>query len=692
MKNPVRLLSDPVRFVRGVGPVRESMLSRLEVRTAEDLLYFFPFRYEDRRNIQPLSALRGGDTASAAARVVAFEKRKSMKKGLSVITVLLSDGRSMARAVWFNRLGLEKILVPGVRVLLYGKADVRGGTLQMTNPEFEILDEDEDEREAAGIMPVYPSTAGLSQKALRKMIRSAIDDFLPAMEEFLPGDFRSRLSLSGIRDSIKEMHFPSSREDWKAARRRLAFDEFFLLQAGLALRRRRTGEDSGTAPSLPPGERVRKCMNELLPFSLTPGQRKAVDEIFGDMSRCVPMNRLLQGDVGSGKTAVGLLALLAALDGGCQGAFLAPTEILARQHFQRLAPLVGELGAKCALLTGSLPAKEKEEIQKGLETGEIDIAIGTHALISEKTGFARMGLAIVDEQHRFGVLQKHAFRSKGENPHVLVMTATPIPRTLTLTVYGDLSVSVIPDLPPGRQPVETRAVSRKKIPSLISFLDGRMNDGERVYWICPLIEESEKMDLSAAEARYEELQQRFPSRGVGILHGRLPADEKEKVMDAFQKGTVSLLVSTTVVEVGVDVPEATVMVVEDAARFGLSQLHQLRGRVGRGGRKGWCILVASPGTPESRERIEAFCSESSGFAIAEADLRLRGPGEVCGVRQSGITDFRVADLVRDADLLEFARKEAFSLIAEDPDLSSCPKLKERLYSLLGRSLNLVETA
>jgi ATP-dependent DNA helicase RecG len=689
---PVRSLSDPVRFVKGVGPAREALLARLGISSAGDLLFLFPARYEDRRNLAPLSSLRGGETVSVTARVAAFERRKTARKGLSVITALISDGRTMARAVWFNRVGLEKVLLPGVRVLFYGRVDVRGGAVQLTNPDFEILDEDGDEEQSLAIVPVYPTTAGLSQKALRRMTRSVLDDFLPDLDEYLPEDLRSRLGLPGVAGSVRELHFPRSRETWKAARRRLAFDEFFLLQTGLAVRRSLAGETASPAPSLPPGKLVAECLENRLPFSLTDGQKRAVEDIFADMERTVPMNRLLQGDVGSGKTVVALLALLAAMDGGCQGAFLAPTEILARQHYLRLAPMIEALGGKCALLTGSLPAREKAEIQEGLESGEISVAIGTHALLSEKTAFARMGIAIVDEQHRFGVLQKHTFRSKGGSPHVLVMTATPIPRTLTLTVYGDLSVSVISELPPGRKPVATRAIPPKKIPGLLSFLEERMEAGERVYWICPLIEESETLDLAAAEARFAELGERFSPFGAGLLHGRLPNGEKENVMDGFQRGDISLLVSTTVVEVGVDVPEATIMVVEDAVRFGLSQLHQLRGRVGRGTGESWCFLICAPSSPEARERIEAFCATSDGFAIAEADLRLRGPGEVCGVRQSGVTDFRVADLIRDRDILETARKEAFGLVAKDPGLLLCPKLKDRLYTVLGRSLNLVETA
>jgi ATP-dependent DNA helicase RecG len=692
VKEAGRSLADSVRYMKGVGPAREKMLSRLGVATVEDLLFFFPERYEDRRNLASLESMGEGDTVSVAARVVALERRKTARKNLTIITALISDGRAMARAVWFNRVGLEKILLPGVRVLFYGRVDRRGGSLQLSNPEFEILDEDGDETESLAIVPVYPSTAGLSQKVLRRITGAALEGFLPLLDEYLPEELRSRLNLPGIRESVRELHYPLSREDWKASRKRLAFDEFFLLQTGLALRRKAAGDWSPPAPSLPPGSLVRECLERVLPFTLTRGQKEASEEIFSDMARTVPMHRLLQGDVGSGKTAVALLALVAALDGGCQGAFLAPTEILARQHYQRLAPMLESLGARCALLTGALPQGERRAVHEGLESGEISVAIGTHALLSEKTAFARMGVAIVDEQHRFGVLQKHAFKSKGESPHVLVMTATPIPRTLTLTVYGDLAVSVIKDLPPGRIPVETRALPGKKMDKLLFFIEERAARGERCYWICPLIEESETLDLAAAEDRYAALRERFPSLGVGLLHGRLPQAEKEKTMEDFQQGRLSLLVSTTVVEVGVDVPEATVMVVEDAVRFGLSQLHQLRGRVGRGGTRSWCFLLASPTTPEARQRIEAFCATSDGFALAEADLRLRGPGEVCGVRQSGVTDFRVADLIKDRPVLETARKEAFALVEEDPGLELHPGLKKRLYQRLGRSLNLVEIA
>jgi ATP-dependent DNA helicase RecG len=691
VKEKGRSLADPVRYIKGVGPAREAMLARLGVNTAEDLLFFFPARYEDRRNLASLDSLAEGETVSVAARVAALERRKTFKKNLTVITALISDGRSMARAVWFNRPGLEKVLLPGVRVLLYGRVEYRGGPVQLTNPEFEILDEDEDEKKSLVIAPVYPATAGLSQKALRKITSAALEDFLPLLDEYLPEDLRSRLDLANVAESVRELHYPASREGWKAARRRLAFDEFFLLQTGLALRRKRAGDWAPPAPSLPPGRLVKECLNRL-PFALTEGQKKAAEEIFADMSRTAPMHRLLQGDVGSGKTAVALLALMAALDGGRQGAFLAPTEILARQHYQRLSPMIEALGFRCARLTGALPAGERREAEQGLESGEIPVAIGTHALLSETTVFARMGVAIVDEQHRFGVLQKHAFKSKGESPHVLVMTATPIPRTLTLTVYGDLAVSVIKDLPPSRIPVQTRTVPAQKMEGLLAFIEERVRAGERCYWICPLIEESETLDLAAAEARFAELSGRFSSLGVGLLHGRLPQAEKEKVMGDFQKGALSVLVSTTVVEVGVDVPEATIMVVEDAVRFGLSQLHQLRGRVGRGRAQSWCFLLASPATPEARQRIEAFCATSDGFALAEADLRLRGPGEVCGVRQSGVTDFRVADLIKDRAILDTARSEAFALVERDPGLLSCPKLKERLYARLGGALNLVETA
>jgi len=685
-------LSDPVRFVKGVGPSRERQLANLDVFTAEDLLFLFPRRYEDRRTLTPLSSLVAGTSTTVIARVVAVEKRTTAKKKLSLTTLLISDGRGMAKAVWFNRVGLENVFRSGLRVALFGKVELRNGVPQLVAPEFEVLEEEDDgEEELLSIIPLYPSTAGLHQKTLRRIVRTALEEYLPLLEEFLPASLQERHSFRGLTDAIREIHYPTSRENWKSARRRLVFDEFFLLQAGLALRRNRAENPLDQAPALVRGHFVEECLRRLLPFSLTEGQKSAMEDILSDMERTAPMNRLLQGDVGSGKTVVALIALLAALDGECQGALLAPTEILARQHHLRLSPVFSRLGVSCALLTGSLPAKEKKEVHAGLESGEIAVAIGTHALFSEGVSFARLGLAIVDEQHRFGVLQKHTFRAKGSAPHVLTMTATPIPRTLTLTVYGDLAVSVINGMPPGRKGVKTSAVSPKKLPAVLRFLQERFDAGERAYWICPLVEESDS-DLAAATARFEDLSAEFGSYGVGLLHGRLPLAEKEKAMEDFRSGATRLLVSTTVVEVGVDVPEATVMVVEDAVRFGLSQLHQLRGRIGRGDAEGFCILVCAPSTPESRRRIEAFCSTEDGFAIAEADLRLRGPGEVCGVRQSGVTDFRIADLLKDQEILRLARAEAFSLVEEDPEFENTPLLAQRVFHVLGRSLNLVETA
>ncbi|NLB83399.1 MAG: ATP-dependent DNA helicase RecG [Synergistaceae bacterium] len=692
MTSPVRRLSDPVRYVKGVGPAREVLLGRLGIACVNDLLFFFPRRYEDRRELTPLSSLTGGSMSSVVAKVVAIERRKSLKKGLSITTVLLSDGQGMAKAVWFNRPGLESQFLPGVRAALYGRVDVRSGRVQLTNPDFEILNDETEDEKAFSIVPIYPGTAGLTNKTFRRIIKMCLEEYLPLLSDFLPSEMKSRLALAPLALSVAEMHFPESKERWRAARKRLAFDEFFLLQAGLALRKARASLGVEQAPSLSPGPLVEEYLSVHLPFTLTEDQRRVTDEIFDDMARSVPMNRLLQGDVGSGKTVVALLALLAALDGGRQGALLAPTEVLASQHFQRLAPVFAALGVPCALLTGSLPRREKKEIHEGLESGALRVAIGTHALFSENVVFASLGLAIVDEQHRFGVLQKQTFRSKGESPHVLVLTATPIPRTLTLTVYGDLSVSVLRQRPPGRKKITTRLISPRKLPELLSFLEGRMEKGQRVFWICPLIEESETLDLAAATVRAGELETRFSPLGTGLLHGRLPGEEKQRVMEDFQSGKISLLVSTTVVEVGVDIPGATVMVVEDPVRFGLSQLHQLRGRVGRNDLEGYCFLLGTPTSPESRERLEVFCSTENGFTIAEADLKLRGPGEVCGVRQSGITDFRVADLIKDRALLDSARKESFSLVEGDPELDGEPLLKERLIFLLGRSLNLVETA
>ncbi|MDR2522273.1 MAG: ATP-dependent DNA helicase RecG [Synergistaceae bacterium] len=683
-------LSSPVRFVKGVGEARERAFLRLGVRTVEDLLFFFPRRYEDRRNITSLSTLVAGQMASVVAEVLAFDRRTS-HRGLEISIALLGDGKDMARAVWFNVPKLGDALTPGVRVALYGRVEAREG-LQLTNPEFEVLDES-DPQSVGRIVPIYPATAGLPSKWVRRIVSTVLDTCLSEVQDFTPSTIRQKYKFSDLRQAVAELHHPQKHESWLRARNRLAFNELFLLQTGLLLRKkRRTSSRACTGP-LKPGEKYAAFL-KALPFRLTRAQTRAIGEVVADMRSEVPMNRLLQGDVGSGKTAVALAALVVAVDGEAQAAFMAPTEILAQQHFLRLQNLLAGLDVQVELLTGALSRKERGRVLAAIASGEAGIVVGTHALFGGKVVFKRLGLAVVDEQHRFGVLQKNALLAKTDSPHVLVMTATPIPRTLTLSIYGDLDVSLLDELPAGRQPVKTHRVgnSPQQMARLLNFIQEEARRGHQAYWVCPLIEESEKLDLSSALSRREELAKALPGLRVALISGQLPTGEKESVMAAFAGGETNLLVATSVIEVGVDVPNATVMVIEDAAHFGIAQLHQLRGRVGRGEGESHCVLLSGKTTPEGEARLSAMLSSSDGFKIAELDLRQRGPGEICGVRQHGVTDFRVADLVRDHKILELARREAAHLIDRDPELKSEPLLAQALASRLGAALELAGTA
>jgi ATP-dependent DNA helicase RecG len=662
----------------------------LGIKTVEDLLFFFPRRYEDRRNLTRLSALTPGTMAAVVATVVLFQKRPRSHRGLEIATAVLSDGQDAVRAVWFNMPRIGDAMVPGRKVALYGRVE-RRGELQFTSPEFEVLDE-EDPQSVGRVVPIYPTTAGLSAKWVRRIVGSVVETCLSELEDFVPPVIRQRHGFADLAASVKELHFPQERKTWLAARNRLAFDELFLLQTGLFLRRQRRSVASSKASAqiLREGEKFRSFMRSL-PFQPTAAQTRVIREIAEDLASSVPMNRLLQGDVGSGKTAVAAASLMIAADGGVQSAFMAPTEILARQHFFRLEEMLRPLRISVELLTGSLTAGERKNVLSAVSSGSAQIVVGTHALFGEKVAFKHLGLVVVDEQHRFGVLQKNALRAKGDQTHVLVMTATPIPRTLTLSIYGDLDVSVLDELPPGRKPVKTIHLRGQK-KRLLQFLRKTADEGRQAYWVCPLIEENEDMDLTAAVSRFRTLKEELPELRIALIHGQLPDTEKDSAMQSFARGEIDLLVATSVIEVGVDVPNAVVMVIEDATRFGVAQLHQLRGRVGRGSGESLCILLTGTPTPEGAARIDAMLSTSDGFKIAELDLRQRGPGEVCGVRQHGVTDFRVADLVRDRKLLELARQDAELLLREDPELRGEPLLLQTLTSRLGETLELAGTA
>ncbi|NLL36979.1 MAG: ATP-dependent DNA helicase RecG [Fretibacterium sp.] len=683
-------LTQPLKTLKGVGEVRTRAFASLGVVTVADLLFFFPRRYEDRRTLTPLSQLVPDALSAAVASIVSIEKRPLPGRRAPLTTVLLGDGSSFARAIWFNAPNLGRILAPGMKLALYGKVMERRG-LQWVNPEFEILDE-RDPTSIGTIVPVYPLASGLSQKFLRHLIQGVLSDYGPLLNDFLPDTLRKKLCLPPLSRSIKELHLPKGRDTWLRARNRLAFDELFLLQTGLSLRRRQREISSPQGESLSSGSLFEVFLQKL-PFSLTDAQRRAIHEILQDLRSPSPMYRLLQGDVGSGKTIVAAAAALVAVDSGVQTAFMAPTEILAQQHFLRLKKIFDPLNVRVTLLTGSLGAAERRAALADIADGSAPVVVGTHALQSEGTQFSKLGLILVDEQHRFGVLQKNALAEKADRPHVLVMTATPIPRTLTLSIYGDLDISILDELPPGRKPVKTLRARPTQEAALLRFLRERVEAGEQAYWVCPVIDEDETKNITALTTRFQRLTALLPGVRISSLHGQLPSEEKEEAMRLFAAGEIDVLVATVLIEVGVDVPGATLMVVEDAGRFGLAQLHQLRGRVGRGDKGSVCVLLEGPsGTPEGRARIEAMLRTTDGFQIAEADLKQRGPGELCGVRQHGITDFRVADLTKDQKILERARMEALELLENDPDLHRAPLLKQEIQRRLGNVLKLAGTA
>ena len=673
-------LRRPLRVLPGVGPSRQQLLAKMGLFTVRDLLYYLPFRYEDRSHPTPLGDLTPGDNVVVIGRIVAVADQKLRGPKVTQVTRLtLRDRTGQAVALFFNQPYLARQLRPGQAVMVMGRADRRFGGWEISAHAWELWER--DSAHAGRIVPVYQVTEGLSVRALRGLIRAALDAALPGLVDVLPEPMRARLGLADLGSALEAVHFPADIASAERGRRRLAWEELFLLELGLGMTRQyRQAREAGVAHA-PDGPLV-SAFFASLPFTLTPGQARAWQEIRADMESPAPMNRLLQGDVGSGKTVVAAAAMVKAVEGGYQAAMMAPTEILAEQHGLTLSRLFAPLGIEVRVLTGSLDGRAREESLAAIAGGAIPVVVGTHALIQEAVTFANLGLVITDEQHRFGVRQRAALRAKGGAPDVLVMTATPIPRTLAMTVFGDLDVSVISGLPPGRRPVQTFWFRRDQRARVYRGLAKELDRGHQGYVICPLIEESEKLQVQAATELAAELQAGYlRNYRVGLLHGRMNTAEKASVFERFRNGDIQVLVSTTVVEVGVDVPNATMIVIEEADRFGLAQLHQLRGRVGRGAAPSYCVLVADPQSDTARQRLETMCREHDGFRIAEADLALRGPGEVLGTRQSGLPDLRVADLVRDQELLVQARTEAAGLLAQDPGLRGHPLLRQAVVDM-----------
>jgi len=661
-------LETRLQYVKGVGPGRAAALARKGLQTIEDALFFAPLRHEDRTRLTPLRELRPGEAQTCSGVIVGLSPPPPGRSRVP-FSVMLRDASGYATASWFGGAYLSRVLQRGQRLVLHGRVTRFRGTIALQNPDYEIVESDEDDRLHTGrLVPVYSTTEGLPQRALRRLMWRIVDAFAGEAVDPLPNAVRARHGLAPLPQALRSVHFPETDATLAAGRRRLVFDDFLLLQLGLAILRSRTTRAQGIALN-PPGALARR-LRATLPYTLTGAQERVWDEIRRDMAAPFPMHRLLQGDVGSGKTVVAALAVLTAIEAGYQAAVMAPTEILAEQHFITFRQLLEPLGIPVTLLTSSLRGRDRGARRASVAAGDVGCVVGTHALVQEGVEFRRLGLAVVDEQHRFGVEQRARLKAKGERPDLLVMTATPIPRTLALTLYGDLDVSVLDELPPGRRPVKTVARTEVKRREIFAFLRKQVAEGRQIYVVYPLVEESEVIDLKAATDMARRLQRDvFPDLVVGLLHGRLAFDEKDAIMRRFKAGEIHVLVSTTVIEVGIDVPNAAVMLVEHAERFGLSQLHQLRGRVGRGPWKSYCILLTARSLGEdAQQRIDAMVATTDGFKIAEVDLELRGPGDFFGTRQSGLPEFRVADLLRDGAMLEEARREAFALVQADPQL------------------------
>ena len=691
------VLSTPLQYLKGVGPRKAADFKRAGLQTLEDLLYRLPFRYEDRSRMQPIATLRPGHKAAVLGEIKSANLTTTRRRGFKIFHLVLGDTSGAIRCTWMNQAFLADILKAHMQVVIFGDVKLDSSGMHFMNPEYEVVSGDapDDPRNAAQalggvhtgrIVPFYEKTGTVTPNMQRRLVRQALDQLPPDVPDMLPRDIRERLQLAPRRVALEESHFPPNERSVEVlnafrspAQRRLIFEEFFLFQTGHAWRRH-----AGTAelkPFVPRvDDRIRASAAAVLPFKLTPGQKQALKEIVDDMRQPAPMHRLLQGDVGAGKTIVALLAAIVAMENGLQVAFMAPTEILAAQHYTTLATLLSSSRFRVDLLTGSTPGLHRHTLLASVERGSTNLIVGTHALVQDTVRFHKLGLVVIDEQHRFGVAQRAALRAKGLRPDVLLMTATPIPRTLALTDYSELDVSKITDLPPGRKPVKTWVKPESRRDEIYQLIRDQLDAGRQAYIIYPLVEESEKIDLKSATEMADHLQAEvFPAYRVALLHGRMKQDVKDRVMHAFAGGHIHILVSTTVVEVGVDVPNASIMVVEHAERFGLSQLHQLRGRVGRGSWESHCILLyQSPWTDDARERLKAMAATSDGFVIAERDLELRGPGDFFGTRQSGLPRLRTGDLVRDRDIMEEAHREARRLVAEGgltPDLMAFVQAK-----------------
>lgn len=712
-------LATEVQFVKGVGPRFGQLFKKIGIETAGDLLFHLPRRYQDRRDIPPISKARPGQLVTIRGRVRRVEARP-ISRGRVLLRAIIEDSSGAICLTWFNQPWIKKQLEEADQIIAYGLVKAGSHLDEISAPEWEAIDAEDEADAFAKIVPIYPLTEGLPQKVARRAAEAALDSFLNLVDDPLPKSLLDAQKLRDLRWSLRQIHHPESEEARIQARRRIVFEEFLYMQLELAIRRAETQQELGiafpiellesggqppalvapadksarrTAGTVTPqdlffeeqaekrdGEPLWDQIGRMLPFKLTDAQDRVVREVFEDMKIASPMNRLVQGDVGAGKTAVAACCLLAAVRSGYQCALMAPTEILAEQHYRNLKRYFEPLGVHVELLVGKLGSKDRKAAYQRIANGAAQIAVGTHALIQEGVEFQSLGFVVVDEQHRFGVLQRKAIRDKGfGNPDVLVMTATPIPRTLTMTIFGDLDISIIDQLPPGRKPIKTHHKRPFERDAVYRKVKELVDQGRQAYFVCPMVSENEKMMAQAAEELHRQLSTSvFVDYKVGLLHGQMKPSEKELVMEEFRRGDIQILVATTVIEVGVDVPNASVMVVEDANRFGLAQLHQLRGRVGRGETQSYCILIADTNSDDTTRRMDVMVATTDGFKIAEEDLEIRGPGNVAGTEQSGSLDFKVADLVQDSKLLEIARQVAMRIVGADPKLEGAEWSKVRL--------------
>ncbi len=676
-----------IKYVKGVGDTRLALFEKLGIRALYDLITYFPKDYEDRSRIKNIADLEDGETCSFEGTIVSNVSEARPKRGMVISKVSIQDSTGKITAVWFNQQYVKKSITLGSNYIFYGKVNRKMNKLQITNPVFE-LSSDNTLKKSLKILPVYPTTKNLGQNIIRTVMLEALKFFDNIeLEDILPLKIREQHKLSGMTNSLKQIHFPENLTEKENARYRLVYQELFMLQLGL-LNYKSLATNSGMGISFYRPSEMDAFLNSL-PFELTSAQKKVLEEVEQDMESDNVMNRLVQGDVGSGKTIIAVLALFKAVKCGYQGALMVPTEILAEQHFKSIKPLFERFNISVELLSSSQPKKIKQSVFEGLSSGAIDVVIGTHALIEDTVEFQKLGLVVTDEQHRFGVRQRTILAEKGRNPDVLVMTATPIPRTLALILYGDLDISIIDQLPPGRKPIKTYSVTEAMRERINNFIREKVHEGRQVYIVCPLVEESEEIDAKSAVVTVEDISNNvFKDLKVGIIHGKMKSSEKEAIMKSFVSGEISILVSTTIIEVGVNVPNATLMVIENAERFGLAQLHQLRGRVGRGSEQSYCVLFNQSKSQVSRERMKIMSQSNDGFVISEKDLEIRGPGDFFGTKQHGLPELKIANLYRDIEVLKQAQQSARELLEVDPGLEENIALKKYLADYFGEKVTL----